>query len=293
VYELSPEKGENGEKSGSWTEKTLFNFDNIDGAFSVGGLIFDSGGNLYGTTEYGACDGDGSVFELSPDEDGGWTEELLTDFGLGRRPSNPGFESLIRDAWGNLYGTTINGGKYGWGTVFEVSPNGRGGWTKKVLHDFENSSDGANPNAGVTFDAYGNLYGTTFVGGADGLGTVFELSPPAESGGAWTETVLYSFGLSNADATNPDSGVTFDAHGNLYGATPSGGTNFAGAVFELSPPAESGGAWTETVLHSFGSSPADGRNPYAGLILDREGNLYGTTQSGGTGNAGTVFEIIP
>src|SRR5664279_570642 len=153
---------------------------------------------------------------------------------------------LIVDGAGNLYGTTSEGGTYiscsgGCGTVFELTPNGSGGWTETVLHNFNsNGTDGANPYAGLIFDAAGNLYGTTTTGGSTGTGygTVFELTPAA--GGTWTEQVLYSF-RGGTDGTWPYAGLIFDAAGNLYGTTPNGSTNNGGIAFELTPAA--GGTW--------------------------------------------------
>jgi uncharacterized repeat protein (TIGR03803 family) len=168
---------------------------------------------------------------------------------------------LISDGAGNLYGTTIGGGAYNWGTVFELSPAAGGGWTEKVLYNFASVPDGANPYWWLIFDAAGNLYGTTFAGGTHNGGAVFELSPAA--GGTWTEKVLYSFGNGAMDADAPQAGLIFDAAGNLYGTTEYGGTYYYGTVFELSP--NGSGGWTEQVLHSFGNG-ADGARPFAGLI---------------------------
>jgi uncharacterized repeat protein (TIGR03803 family) len=165
--------------------------------------------------------------------------------------------------------------------------------TEKVLFSY-NGKDGDSPWAGLIFDKAGNLYGTTIFGGANGYGTVFELTPKA--GGGWTEKVLHSFNDNGTDGNTPYASLIFDAVGNLYGTTYFGGTIYpgcgdgCGTVFELTPKA---GSWTEKVLHSFGSGK-DGVGPYAGLISDKAGNLYGTTFYGGTNlHGGTVFEIKP
>ena len=179
---------------------------------------------------------------------------------------------LIFDAAGNLYGTTFGGGAYGWGTVFELTPSGDGSWTKRVLHSF-NRSDGGQLEGGLIFDAAGNLYGTTSGGGVYGYGTVFKLTPNGD--GSWVESVLYSFGHKRHDGAWPLSSLTFDAAGNLYGTTNSYGAHGFGTVFELTPNGD--GSWTESVLHSFNSSHG---YPYAGLIFDTVGNLYGTTYYG-------------
>jgi len=195
--------------------------------------------------------------------------------------------NMIFDAAGNLYGTTFKGGADDYGVVFKLKPNRNGTWTESVLHSFA-GADGANPAAGLVFDAAGDLYGTTAFGGADGVGTIFELKP--NPNGTWAESVLYSF-TGGADGREPSAGLIFDAAGNLYGTTLEGGTIGYGVVFKLAPNAD--GTWTESVLHSF--TDADGGFPQAGLIFDTAGNLYGTTLEGGglAGSYGVVFKLAP
>ncbi len=186
--------------------------------------------------------------------------------------------SLTFDSAGNLYGTTAGGGAFGAGTVFELSPNGSGGWNETVLYSFTGGADGSSPYSNVIFDSVGNLYGTTFYGGANGYGVVFELSPVGTS---WTETVLHSF-AGGADGILPANGLIFDPVGNLYGTTRYGGGNAnAGTVFELRP---SGGAWTEQVIYTPGSN--SGYGIQAGLTMDAAGNIFGVTDY-------TVFELSP
>ncbi|MGA8878486.1 MAG: choice-of-anchor tandem repeat GloVer-containing protein [Candidatus Korobacteraceae bacterium] len=304
VFELSPGAG------GAWTEKVLYSFGNgTDGQDPIAGVIMDGAGNLYGTTAEGGIYNNcydglscGTVFELSPQAGGGWTEKVLYSFGDGTDGQNP-WSGLIMDRVGNLYGTTAQGGIYNncyeglaCGTVFELSPQGGGVWTETVLHSFGNGTDGQRPLVGVVMDGNGNLYGTTDSGGlynncdygfGAGCGTVFKLSPMV--GGGWAETVLHNFG-NGMDGQNPDACLIFDGAGNLYGTTTSGGVNSLGTVFELSPAA--GGDWMETVLHSFGNG-TDGVLPYAGVTLDASGNIYGTTSGGGIHATGTVFEVTP
>ena len=190
---------------------------------------------------------------------------------------------MIFDAAGNLYGTTYEGGGLNNGTVFELTPQAGGGWTENLLYNFGNGTDGAGPEAGLIFDAAGNLYGTTGGGGIYGAGTAFELTPTA--GGGWTEKLLHSFG-NGTDGSYPQASLTIDAARNLYGTTNGGGTYGGGTVFRVNAH---GGR--EQVLHSFGNV-TDGAYPYAGLIIDKNGNLYGTTlNGGGTSGSGTVFEI--
>jgi uncharacterized repeat protein (TIGR03803 family) len=205
---------------------------------------------------------------------------------------------------GNLYGTTAFGGAYGGGTVFQLSPNGSGGWTEAKLHDFvTGTDDGYRPAAGLILDIAGNLYGTTQYGGAGdrqmaGDGTVFELT---QNGGSWTERKLHDFGvnlnINFVDGTNPSSNLIFDAVGNLYGTTGDGGIYDWGTVFELKP--NGSGGWTENILYEFGNGGnLDGEKPFAGLIFDTAGNLYGMTEYGGDyqcdeTRCGTVFELTP
>jgi uncharacterized repeat protein (TIGR03803 family) len=214
-------------------------------------------------------------------------EEVLYSFGSSRSDAVYPYAGLIVDGAGNLYGTTLYGGAHNSGTVFELTPKAGGGWKEKVLYAFNNNGkDGFYPYAAV-IAAAGNLYGTTFAGGAHNGGTVFELTPKA--GGGWTEKVLHSFG-GGKDGTSPRPALIIDAADNLYGTTVDGGADGSGTVFELTPQA--GGKWAEKVLHSFGNGK-DGASPYAGLIADAAGNLYGTTFYGGTDGLGMVFELTP
>jgi len=201
-------------------------------------------------------------------------EELLYSFS-GSDGQNPD-AGLLMDGAGNFYGTTKYGGANGDGTVFKLSANG----TETVLYSFAGgSADGANPAAPLIMDSAGNLYGTTVGGGPRDDGTVFEVSTSG------TESVLYSLTGGTTDGANPYAAVVMDASGNLYGTTQSGGASGLGTVFEIT----AGG--TESVLHSFAGGTADGAAPDAALILDRSGNLFGTTSSGGAHAEGTVFEL--
>jgi uncharacterized repeat protein (TIGR03803 family) len=302
VFELSPKTG------GGWTEKVLHSFNGKDGRVPEASLLLDDAGNLYGTTFEGGTGlckfdspkitGCGVVFELAKATEG-WTEKVLYSFVKatnGRFPQ----ANLIFDASGNLYGTTTEGGTENCcGTVFELKAQSGGGWVETVLHRF-NGTDGQGPYAGLIFDSSGNLYGTTNRGGGTHIfGTVFKLTPNANEG--WTETILHRFSGTGTDGFEVFSALIFDTAGNLYGTTSSGGAfyNKRGTVFELTP--HTGGRWTETVLFSFNTK--DGDAPYAGLVLDGAGNLYGTTLLGGTGECpygehgvagcGVVFEITP
>ncbi|HUA17086.1 MAG TPA: choice-of-anchor tandem repeat GloVer-containing protein [Verrucomicrobiae bacterium] len=300
VFELSPKSG------GGWTETVLYSFGVVsgDGIQPVAGLVFDSAGNLYGTTLSGGAHNEGTVFELSPQSGGGWTEKILYSFGATATDANsPRRGTLVFDAKGNLYGTTnqggTNGASPGDGAVFELSPGTGGVWTEKVIYSFgANTTDGLNPRSGVVFDAAGHLYGTTYAGGpyscgTSTCGTVYELTPG--SGSTWTEKILHNFNLNDVDGANPVGGVIFDGQGNLYGTTYYGGNygngNHLGAVYELSPTVE--GTWTEEVLYSFTGTNGDGASPTSDLIFDQAGNLYGTTEFGGAAisSEGTVFKL--
>lgn len=202
---------------------------------------------------------------------------------------------LVADHAGNLYGTTGSDGFYGRGTVFQVRPSAYGIWTESAIYSFSGGSDGGNPEAVLTLDAKGNLYGTTQYGGSAtcSCGTVFELSPSAN--GIWKETTLYTF-AGGADGLSPRyTNLIFDSAGNLYGVTEFGGSASAGTVFELSPQA--GGGWTESVLYTFAGGTSDGANPLGGLVFDKAGNLYGSANSGGSRQCGSgcggVFELSP
>jgi uncharacterized repeat protein (TIGR03803 family) len=281
-------------------ESVLYHFKGgTDGATPAAGLVADVLGNLYGTTTSGGTSNLGTVFEVSPPGTV-WTETVLYNFAGGNDGANP-YGNLIFDKAGNLYGTTISGGTSanctgGCGTVFELSPPAAQGdpWTEAVLYSFAGQSDGANPYSGLIMDSKGNLYGTTQTGGgvscgATSCGTIFELTPPAAQGDPWTETVIHAFGK-GSDGTHPMAGLTFGLRGAIFGTTPTGNDKAAsGIVFKLKPPATQGGPWTEGVLYRF-TGGTDGSGPNAALVVDRTGNLYGTTFGGGTG-FGTIFEI--
>lgn len=283
VFKLSPTAG------GNWTETILHSFDvtnSKDGAYPTAGLVSDVAGNLYGTTYGGGPYGYGTVFEVSPGANGHWSEKLIHAFNKnGRDGINP-HVVLARDAAGNLYGATQDGGAYNYGVAFELSPSAGGGWTERLLHSFNNNGkDGWSPFSGLTLDAAGNLYGVTSEGGIQKWGTVYELT---KTGANWSEKVLFSFNEGKGGST-PEAGLIFDSAGNLYGATSSGGPAGGGGVaFKLTP--STSGVWTETLLYSWGNNPLDD-SPRNTLIMDEAGNLYGTTP--GEIGFGAVFEITP
>jgi uncharacterized repeat protein (TIGR03803 family) len=279
------------------TDAVLNDFIGSNGSQVIAGLISDSSGNLYGTTATGGR-GSGTVYELSPVSGGGWTETVLYEFGSQSGDGATPYARLVFDTLGNLYGTTTGGGSHKGGTVFELSPGLGGVWTETILHDFGTGTDGHTPIAGLTIDAAGNLYGTTYYGGnvttcpASGktfsCGTAYELSPSA---GSWTYSVIHNF--SNvSDGYFLVAGLTLDSSGNLFGQTVLGGTYGGGLLFELVP---SNGTWTEVAIHPWGrvnQGRPDGSQCYGTLVFDAQGNLWGTSVLGGThGALGTVFKF--
>jgi len=242
-----------------------------------------------------------------------WQEQVLYSFQGGSDGAVPA-GGVVFDRSGNLYGATTDGNQYGeLGVVYELSPPAKKGdpWTESLIYQFlgkKDYNDGMNPVGGLVIDGAGNLYGTTAYGGSGGCillgvlygcGTVYELSPPRQKGGQWTEAILYSF-QGDKDGYFPWGTLTFDAKGNLYGATQFGGgkgntcNEFyggnCGTVFEMSPPKQQGGHWTERVLHSFAGG-ADGANPNGGPVLDTKGAIYGTTFSGGNQGCKTSYSL--
>lgn len=296
---------------GGWTEIILHSFTGgSDGGNPYGSLVADSSGNLYGTASRGgnlsasACVpyGCGVVFEFSPNSSGGWTETVLHTFD-GERDGAVPWTSLTIDSTGNLYGTAASGGNltvtpcapYGCGVVFELSQTS-GVWKETVLQAFS-GTNGWQPFGTLTFDASGNLYGTTLQGGivpqceSAGCGIVFKLSP-AE--GLWKETVLHTF--TGPDGSMPEGGVAFDSVGNLYGTAATGGENAGcdgegcGTVFELSPTTH--GPWKFTGLHAFSDKHQQyGFYPSGTPVLDSAGNLYCVTGEGGAFKYGVAFKL--
>lgn len=279
--------------NGKWTHIVLYNFQGgNDGAGPNGGLVLDTAGNLFGTTDMGGTQNIGTVFELSPGS-GGWSESILHAFG-GRGDGAKPMAGLIMDGAGNLYGTAAGGGAYDGGAVFEVSP-GSSGWTESVIYSLcpgNNCSSGLTILARVALDSHGDLFGVTEFGGSGPYGTVFEVRPRK---GGWRGKTIHSF--TGPDGGHPDSaGVIFDKAGSFYGTTAADGAFGNGTVYRFSP--QKGGRWAEAILYNFRSGSSEG-SLNSGLAMDATGNLFGANGTGGSGSCngssgcGMVYEITP
>ena len=272
-----------------WRKTKLYQFTGgSDGGYpEAASLTFDQAGNIYGTTQYTGGSPSATVYELSPST-GGWTFTILFAFTNDSEAATPE-GGVVFDANGNLWGTAYFGGindcgnpqlPSSCGIVFELIHSGSG-WTENTAFQFHRSV-GGNPAGKLIFDQSGNIYGAVGEDGSGGAGGVYQLIP--SSGGL---TVLHAF--SGQEVSGPRDGVVMDAAGNLYGTILSNGAHGYGSVFKLSP---SGGGWIFTSLHDF-TAGSDGAFPYAKVILDSAGNLYGSTGGGGTDRNGVVFEITP
>lgn len=285
VFNLRPSPNVCRAVSCPWTEMVLYRFQGgSDGANPLlGDVIFDPNGTIYGTTSNGGgvgCGGGGcgTVFALSP-AGSGYSEGVLYSFtGMNGDGATP-WSGVIRDGAGNLFGTTKMGGPASNGTVFQLSPSGSG-WIESVLYTFQAPGDGYWPVGGLMFDASGDLLGTTNSGGVNAGGTAFNMSRMG------AETVIYNF-VGHLEGGAYGSLVA-DASGNLYGMTYDDGAFDSGSVFKLTPTV---GGWIYTDLHDF--SGTDGRCPYGNVLIDAQGNIYGTAGGGGQFGSGVVWEITP
>jgi len=302
VYKLVPPSSPGGE----WAQVVIHSFSssNGDGPPTMGvGLALGPSGALYGVTTYNDVGDFGTVFQLKPSGgDSLWGEGVLHAFtdknGDGSGPATTplfGPQSV-------LYGATTVGGTTGSGVVYGlVAPGPQGGtWTENIAYNFDPTmGDGWGPAGALAINGDGTIYGTTQGGGAIGLGTAFQLAPPAAAGGSWTETLLHSFGsYTNPHDPGIPNGLVLGAGGVLYGTAEGGsGSCFepCGSVFELSPPQAPGGAWTETILHYFtgGDHTVDGTQPNSSPVLGPNGELYGTTRGGGRHDGGIIYEMVP
>ncbi|HEX8814698.1 MAG TPA: choice-of-anchor tandem repeat GloVer-containing protein [Terriglobales bacterium] len=249
-------------------------------------VTLDSNGNIYGATSGGGIHNEGVVFELIPQKSGNWSEKILHNFpsseGDGAEPNG----GLIQSSSGRWYGTTTGGGYHSLGTVFTLTPQDQG-WAESPIYRFgtQHSDDGYGPVAGVTMDKAGNLFGAT-----PQFGDAFELSP-APTG--WKETILHRFGLYPGDGKLPQAAPVLSPAGDLYGTTATGGTGCGsegcGVVYELESASD---GWGKKTIHYFDNNGKDGTDPgYGALFLNSEGQIYGTTATGGAFTWGTVFRL--
>ena len=276
---------------GVWSETLLHSFTHSEGDDPEAGVAVDSAGNLYGATTDGGPTDFGMVYELSP-TDGGWSLEMLYDFGV--------LANLSLDAGGNVYGA-IGAGEYDYGAVGELSHSPQG-WIYAALYSFcsqpPNCGDGSLPSAPLVFDSTGNLYGTTLYGGDEqpyctnnpqGCGVAFELTPSRD--GTWTYHLVHAFAAFANDAQLASGGLLVDRNGSLYGTAPYGGPNFnSGMVFKFTP-STTGTAWKESAVYTFPDC-TQGCGPYNGVVSDKAGNLYGTTAGGTPACAGFSCGIV-
>ena len=273
-----------------WIETVLYSFEGgTDGAYpGYGDIVFDQSGAMYNTASQGGlnnCSGHvgcGVVYKITH-SGGTYTESALYAFTGGTDGAFPIAETSF-DGSGNLYTTAFNGGNGNSGTIIQLAPSG-GNWNETTVHQFNASTDGANPYSGVTIDSSGNLYGTTSTGGPGGGGTIYQTSL---QGDLWVYSNLEN--LSGVGQNpGPLANLTADASGNLYGTAYSCSLNSFGCVFKLT---RSGSSFTYSDLYEF-TGGADGSNPVSNVVLDASGNLYGTTYLGGSHNLGTVWQLVP
>src|ERR1700691_2877738 len=308
-----------------WKEAVLHSFSGSDGQYPALALVFGSAGALYGVTVGGGCSGcTGVVFELAPPSAAGgtWTVTVMYVFS-GSDNAAPNGPLLIGPG-GTLYATTQGAGGPT-GTAAALMPPATPGaaWTESVLYTFVGSPEGGSPFAGVVSQG-GSLFGTTLYGGDEfcgaplGCGVVYELTPPAAPGAAWVETTIHAFGETSGDGTQPEDTLAVGPGGVLYGTTYYGGTGVCyisggiltsgcGTVFQLTPPSASGAPWTYSVIHNFTGAEGDGAAPVAGVVVGKNGAIYGTTSSAGStasdtacpasygviAGCGIVFELTP
>ena len=281
VYEVKNKPG--------WPFNPLYSFISGDGTYPESRVIFGPNGTLYGTTPATYLNGYfGTVFNLRPLPSVcktvlcPWTETVLYTFQGGADGGIPAYGDLLFDQAGNIYGTTSSGGSGGNGVVYELIAEPGGGYKESVLYAFS-GSDGSTPYSGVIFDDSSNLYGTTYEGGL-GNGTVFELLYPG-----WAQECTLNNFRNGSDGGYLAAGLIFDQSGNLYGATTNAGKGGGGTVFELTQNAPC--SWTLTTLYNFTGAASCG--PWGTLLMDGNGNLYGTTKCDGANNKGNIWELTP
>jgi uncharacterized repeat protein (TIGR03803 family) len=271
---------------GTWTQTVIHAFTGGDDGSGPGSRVtLDRIGNVYGMTPTGGAFGLGTIYKIHPQHDGTWNLTVIHAF-TGGADGASGSAGRMVLRHGRLFGAATAGGTYGSGVVFELTPSGGGEWNFRTIYSFRGQPDGSFPYGALLFDRVGNIYGTTYYGGANGIGAVYELSPRAI--GEWNESVLYSF-QEGSDGNSPISNLVADNVGNLYGTTSEGGLG-SGTIFKLSPVGS--GQWIETVVHAF-EGPPDGGFAYNGMVIDPFGNFYGATVHGGDNDDGAIYKFTP
>ena len=277
VYKLT-------KSGGTWNQTVIHAFTGGDDGSGPGARVtLDRSGDIYGMTPTGGANGVGTVYKIHP-HSGSWDFQVIHTF-TGGADGATGSAGRMLLEHGRLFGAATVGGLYGSGVVFELTPTAVGEWDFRALYSFHGQPDGSFPY-GALLRASGKIYGTTYYGGKNGIGAVYELSPRRV--GEWDGRVIYSF-QTGSDGNSPISNLVRDAAGNLYGTTSEGGLG-RGTIFKLTPIG--GGQWTESVVHPF-EGPPDGGFSYNGMIGDRFGNFYGATVHGGTDDDGCVYKFTP
>jgi uncharacterized repeat protein (TIGR03803 family) len=274
---------------GTYSQTVLHSFTGgNDGSGPGAGLTIDDRGNLYGMTPTGGAYGIGTIYQLHPNQQGGYRFRVIHTFTGGLDGSSASAGRMILDQAGNLYGAATVGGRFGNGVVFQLKLHS-GMWRQKTLYSFKGQPDAGFPYGGLVFDQAGNLYGTTYYDGERDLGSVYQLHPGP--GGIWKERVLYSF-VGGSDGSNSISSLVFDSSGNMYGTTSEGGAPgcSCGTIFKMTPGGQE--SWTESVAYAF-TGPPDGAFAYNGLVGDDQGNFYGATVHGGADNEGSIYQFTP
>jgi uncharacterized repeat protein (TIGR03803 family) len=271
--------------NGTWNQTVIYAFTGADDGSGPGARVtVDRNGDVYGMTPTGGTYGVGTIYKLHPHA-GSYTFQVIHTF-TGGNDGATGSAGRMLLRHGRLYGAATSGGMYGSGVVFELTPTAVGEWDFRTLYSFHGQPDGSFPYGALLRAGSGKIYGTTYYGGKNGIGSVYELSPRPV--GEWDGRVIYSFQPGN-DGNSPISNLVRDAAGNLYGTTSEGGLG-SGTIFKLAPIG--GGQWIESVVHPF-AGPPDGSFSYNGMVGDRFGNFYGATVHGGTDDDGCVYKFTP
>ena len=272
---------------GTWTQSVIHTFTGGDDSSGPGaGLTIDDSGNIYGMAPTGGKFFAGTIFEMQPAKGGTYKFKVIHAFTGGKDGIGGSAGRLVpRD--GELFGAATAGGVNGAGTIYQLSPTGRGKWKFKTLYAFRGSLDAGFPYGGLAFDALGNIFGTTYYDGANDVGAVYELSQ--KNNGMWKERVLYSFD-GGSDGNGSIANVNFDTDGNMYGTTSEGGSDGDGVIFRLAPGRKN--SWTESIAHNF-AGPPDGAYAYNGMVGDGANNFFGATVHGGADDEGAIYQFTP